>query len=203
MNSQRFLKIFAIGISVAALSACAGIPLSTMWHFRNFGPQNLVQTDPAQVRSALRTWSDLDLNGGAPQLHMTLQFEGEQARDFEMPMSRITGTAAAAARLPNPGTGREWYIFKLSPAGVAEFQKMQHAFESHMDASGKLEKHADLTIKFNTDRMQPSSTAKQRMQDTKKIPVEIRLELSPKDGYYTLYSGEIPVNAIKPGSSGG
>lgn len=203
MDTRRFFGTFALGVAVSALSACGGIPLSTMWHFRNFGPKNLVQTDPAQVHTALRSWSDLDLNGGAPLLHVTLQFKGEQAQDFEMPMTRITGAAAEAEKLPDPGTGREWYLFKLSPVGVAAFRKMQHAFKSRMDASGKLEKHANLTIKFDTDQMHPSIAAKKREQKTKEIPIQIRLELSRKEGYYTLYSGKIPLSDKKSANASG
>ncbi|MGH8273953.1 MAG: hypothetical protein ACRES9_06830 [Gammaproteobacteria bacterium] len=203
MNTRRLFGIFALVVAVSTLSACSGIPLSTMWHFRNFGPKNLVQTDPAQVHTALRSWKDLDLNGGAPLMHVTLQFKGEQAQDFEMPMTRITGAAAAAEKLPNPGSGREWYIFKLSPAGVSAFRKMQQAIKKNMNASGKLKKRVTLTIKFDTDQMHPSIAAKKREQKTKKIPVQIRLELSRKEGYYTLYSGKIPLKNKKSTSASG
>ena len=202
MNPTRLYKMLMLAAVGAMLAGCVGVPLSTLWHFRNFSPKNLVQTDSAQVRGALRSWSDLDLNGGAPQMHVTLQFEGGQPQNYEMPMSLVTGKAAVAQRLPNPGLGYQWYIFALSPTGVSTFRKMQHVIEENMDASGKLKRHLTLTLEFNIDQMRPSLAANRRIQKAKKIPVQIRLELSPKEGYYTLYSGKIPMKNGHPTASG-
>ena len=181
-----------LAIASTALSGCAGVPLSTMWHFRDFGPQNLVETDPAQVKAALRTWSGVDLNGGPPELHITFQFEGEQSQRYEMPMSLLTDNAATQ-QLPDPGKGLEWYVFALSPAGVKSFRDMQQMLKDHMDASGKIRPHGTLNVVISTDKMQMSPTVMGRIQNEKALPLQIRLQLSPAEGYYTMYEGEIPV----------
>ncbi len=163
-----------------------------MWHFRDFGPRNLVETDPAQVKAALRTWSGMDLNGGAPKLKITFQLKGEPSRPYEMPMSLLAGNAATT-QLPDPGKGFEWYVFALSPAGVKSFRNMQHMLKDHMDASGKTKPHGTLAVFISTDKMQMSTAVKGHIQNEEAVPVQLRLELSPAEGYYTMYTGKIPV----------
>lgn len=188
---RRLVCAAAAALCAGALSGCSGVPFATLWHFRNFGPRNLVQTDPAQVRSAVRTWPGLDLTGNAPPLQVTLHFKGAPAQNFEMPMRRLTGKAAG--RLPAPGTDREWYVFALTGAGVAAFRAMQRALAAQMNASGKFKQPGSLRLRVDLRDLQTSAAAKARLQVARTLPVEVRIGLSRKQGYYALYSGNLPV----------
>lgn len=54
MNTRRALQIFAFVSATLVISACAGVPFSTLWHYRNFGPKDFLKTDPSTLRAAIQ-----------------------------------------------------------------------------------------------------------------------------------------------------
>jgi len=113
-----------------------------------------------------------------------------------MPLSRLEASEAIA-RLPKPGASRQWTVFKLAPAGVEAFEKLQQALASHLDASGKLEPKGSLSITIKAHHLLPRARSG-KAAVPREIPIELDLKLNARDGYYTLYAGELSLGEKTP-----
>ena len=113
--------------AAAALTACGGIPLTSLPKLARLSAQ-LLDADPAQFLIALQVDARVVPPPGAvPLLHIQLKpkVEGSFAPvDRKLPLAMTTATSAMLG-LDTPGPGRRWLVYSLPPATQAELQKVQ------------------------------------------------------------------------------
>jgi hypothetical protein len=122
----------------AAMTACGGIPLSSLPRLAQLSGQ-LLEADPAQFMVALQVDARVAPPAGAvPLLHIQLKPKVEGAFapvDRKLPLALTTATSATLG-LDAPGTGRRWLVYSLPPATQAELQKVQATVKQAMAQPG-------------------------------------------------------------------
>jgi len=191
MTAQRILRTFLLTALAVMLVACAGAPLSTLWHYRDFGPADFLQTDPSALRAALQLRDGVSLGKNPPELDVKLQFAHEAVQTFTMPLTVLKEGPWVGAGTGKAAAGTHWYLLALSEEGIGAYRRLQQTLNRNLDASGHFGKHGSLTVSVQTNQLQSSDTAKQRLRKTGRLFLQTRLELSAKDGFYTLYKGEL------------
>ena len=192
MNTRHALQALAF-VSVALLtSACAGVPFSTLWHYRNFGPKDFLQTDPSALRAAIQLDNGVVL-GDQPRLDVDLQFKGESGQKFTMPLKLIAQGPWVGAGTGAAVEGRHWYLMGLSEKGAAEYRDLQKAIAGHVDASGHMDKAGSLRIFVQTGHLRFDDAEVEKLRGSRTMFMQARLVLSKKDGFYTLYKGRMTV----------
>lgn len=194
MNSQRFYKILVLVAVGITLAGCSGIPFSTLWHFRNFGPKDFLQTNPATLRVAIQLRDGVNLGDKPPELGVNVKFAGESVQKFSMPLVVLKEGPWVGAGTGKANAGKHWYLLALAATGIEAYRNLQQELNRHVDASGQLEKHGNLTISVQTNKLRFSKIAQKRLLKDGHLFLQSRLELSPQGGFYTLYKGEIPLN---------
>lgn len=194
MDTRRFFRMLALAAGFSTLAACAGVPLSTMWHFRNFGPRDFLATDPSALRAALQLRDGVRLGEKPPELDVRLQFGNETAQMFAMPLTVLKEGSWVGAGTGKAEAGKHWYLLALSDKGVRAYRQLQQTLNGNLDASGHFRKHGSLTVSVQTNPLQYSDAAKERLHETGRLFLQTRLELSAKDGFYTLYKGTMKVH---------
>ncbi|MDN5864736.1 MAG: hypothetical protein L0I62_05910 [Gammaproteobacteria bacterium] len=196
---SRFALLLA---AMVCMAGCSGIPLSTMWHFRNFGPEDLLHTDPSAIRAAVQLKDGIHIKAGAAKLEIGMKFEGESPQTYHLPLKVLREGPSVGAGVGEAEPGKHWYLFALSPQGGRSFRVMQQELGLHVDASGRLKKHGEVNITVHMGQFDFGDVAMKHVKEAGKIFVQIRLELSPRDGYYTLYEGEVPYTFSKSAEGG-
>lgn len=197
-KTSLFLLLF---VAIVAVAGCSGIPLSTMWHFRNFGPENLLQTDPTLIRAAVQLENGVHINGKSSKLDVEFKFEGEPSQKYSLPFVVLEASPWVGAGTGKADPGKHWYLFALSPEGVQAFRNMQLTLRKHLDDSGHFDEHVKVNVTVQTGHLDFGEAARKRIHEAGKMFLQIRLELSPRDGFYTLYDGHIPFTDLKDDDS--
>jgi len=194
MNARRLVRTATFASAVLAMSACAGVPFSTLWHYRDFGPKDFLRTDPSALRAAIQLDDGVSLGGKQPRLNVDLQFKGAPAQKFSMPLKVIAQGPWVGAGTGAAVKGRHWYLMALSGKGVAEYRDLQKAIARHVDASGQIDKAGSIRIFVQTAHLRFDDAERKRLRDSGHMFMQARLELSRKDGFYTLYKGTMKVH---------
>lgn len=197
MTKSRRILLLALLAAMVAVAGCSGVPFLTMWHFRNFGPKDLLRTDPALIRAALQLENGVDIKGKTAKLNIRIKFANESPQKYSLPLTLLKEGPSLGAGIGKGEPGKHWYLFALSPAGIRAFRDLQQVLARHLDASGHLEEHGKASLSVQTGDLDFSDAARQRMQKAGKMFLQIRLELSPEDGFYTLYKGGLPFSKSK------
>ena len=195
MKPHRTIHVFTFAAAMLALSACAGVPLSTAWHFRNFGPKDFLYTNPATVRAAIQLDDGVSLGSTPPVLNVTLKFKNEPQQKFEMPLEVLKEGPWVGAGRGRAEKGRHWYLLALSDKGVVQYRDLQKAMARNQDPAGRFKKHGSLEISMHTSHLQLDDAEIERLRKNDHMFMQARLELSRKNGFYTLYKGEFKVSA--------
>lgn len=196
MKYLRLWNALLLSGSILVLAACAGTPLSTLWHYRNFGPRDFLQTDPSGLRAALELEDGVRLGTKSPALDVNLKFSREALQTFVMPLTVLKDGPWVSAGTGKAETGRHWYLLALSGKGIEACRRLQQTLNDNLDASGHFSKHGSLTVTVQTNQLTFSDAAKKRLRKSGRLFLQTRLELSAKDGFYTLYKGELK---LRPG----
>lgn len=194
MHKRHAVQTFAFVAVMLMLCACAGVPFSTLWHFRNFGPKDFLQTDPAAVRAAFQLDDGVTLGNTSPELNVSLKFKGEPVQKFAMPLVVLKEGPWVGAGTEGAEKGKHWYLMGLSEKGVARYRDLQEVIARNLDASGKFKKHGSSEIAVHTGPMHFSHAEIKRLRKDDRIFMQARLELSRKEGFYTLYKGKFKVS---------
>lgn len=189
--------------AILVLAACAGVPLSTLWHFRNFGPRDFLETDPSALRAALQLQDGVRLGTRAPELDVKLKFSGEAPKTFEMPLTVLKEGPWVGAGTGKAEAGRHWYLLALSKKGAGAYRGLQQTLNDNLDASGHFSRHGSLALTVQTNQLTFSAAAKQRLRKSGHLFMQTRLELSAKDGFHILYKGELKVDRHAWGNAPG
>lgn len=191
MKFLRLPNALLLSGAILALAACAGTPFSTLWHYRNFGPRDFLETDPSALRAALQLQDGVRLGTKSPELDVKLKVAKGTPQTFVMPLTVLKEGPWVGAGTGKAETGKHWYLLALSDAGVAAYRRLQQTLNGNLDASGHFKKHGSLTVSVQTNQLRFSHAVKERLQRTGHLFLQVRLELSAKDGFYTLYKGEL------------
>ena len=191
MDTRRFFRTLALAAAFSTLAACAGMPLSTMWHFRNFGPKDFLQTDPSTVRAAIQLDDGVSLGSTPPELNVALKFKDEPEQKFRIPLVVLKEGPWVGAGTGKAEAGKHWYLLALSDKGVRAYRQLQQTLNGNLDAAGHFRKHGSFTVGVRTNPLRYSDAAEERLHKTGSLFLQSRLELSAKDGFYTLYKGDI------------
>lgn len=116
-------RLAAAGMCMAlALSACASIPLSTLWALREFGPEDLAAVEPADVRVATLVEpavGDIDPAKSHLKLTLTPREGPPEVHLFGLRLSRVQGGPVVPAGDPR------WQVFELDDAGLVAMRKVK------------------------------------------------------------------------------
>lgn len=194
MKTRRLIQIFMFAAPLVAVSACANVPFSTLWHYRNFGPKDFLRTNPSALRAAIQLEDGVALGNEPPHLNADLQFKGETGQKFPMPLKVVAQGPWVGAGTGAAVKGRHWYLMALTAKGAAEYRNLQKAIERHLDASGRLDKAGSFRIFVQTGHLRFDDAAARRLRHRRRMFMQARLELSRKDGFYTLYKGMMKVD---------
>lgn len=110
-----------------------------------------------------------------------------------MPLAVLKQGAWVGAGAGKAVPGRHWYLLALSPAGIDAYRNLQGALARHVGPSGRFDEHGSLRVNVATGRLDFDAAARRRVQAAGKMYFQTRLELSPKDGFYTLYAGTLRI----------
>lgn len=191
MNRLRLPNALLLSGAILALAACAGTPFSTLWHYRNFGPRDFLETDASALRAALQLQDGVSLGTKSPELDVKLQVANGTPQTFVMPLAVLKEGPWVGAGTGKAESGKHWYLLALSDTGVGAYRRLQQTLNGDLDASGRFKKHGSLTVSVQTNQLRYSHAAKERLHKTGRLFLQVRLELSAKDGFYTLYKGEL------------
>ncbi len=194
MCTRRVLQILAFISATLVISACAGVPFSTLWHYRNFGPKDFLKTEPSALRVAIQLDDGVSLGRKPPELKAIMQYKGEAEQTFLMPLKVLEQGPWVDAGTGGAEKGKHWYLLALSDEGVKNYRRLQAELAINIDASGHFEKHGQFTIRVSTGKLEYTDAARARLDKTRRQFTQIRLELSSKDGFHTLYKGEVKVS---------
>jgi|SRR5690625_1691120 len=194
MNTKTSLVLLLLA-TVLTVAGCSGVPFSTLWHFRNFGPRDLLKTDPAMIRAAVQVKDGVNVDTRTAALDVQIAFANEAPRKFSLPLVMLRKGPWVGAGTGKAEHGKHWYLFALSPEGVQSFRGMQQYLGRHLDDKGQFKQHGKVNVSVSSGRFHLNDATTQRVKDSHELFMQVRLELSPRDGFYTLYKGTIPVTA--------
>ncbi|HET7307761.1 MAG TPA: hypothetical protein VFK24_08115 [Gammaproteobacteria bacterium] len=171
---------------------------STLWHFRSFGPDDLLQVKPADVRAAVQLDNGVSLSE-PPALTVKLVFNGEPATTFQAPLGKIRAGISLGPDVGAAKTGKHWYLFALSAAGVQSFRRLQKYLRTHIGPDGNFP-HGTFTFSVNVQGLDLSGAARKRARAQGKLYLQTRLSLNQTDGFYTLFNGRFPADFSENGT---
>lgn len=187
------LRPAVVLLCAALASACAHVPLGTMWAMRNFERADLMAMDPAELRAAIRVPDAFTVEREGHLLRVTLQQDGQPEQQLE---------AALVVEFATPGsatferrTAHRWHEFKLTPEGERGFRAIQQALGAIPEGSRgsfALEVMPNMSIPLAQRR--PGHVG----------DFSVMLRLGAERGWLTLvddYPIEIPAEALEKGGA--
>jgi hypothetical protein len=178
MKPQRAIRwplIFCIGLLI---TACAGIPLSTMWRFHSFGPADFAALDPTVIRVAMQTLKSIHPDPAHSHVTVAVQSKGKKTDHYKFSL-KLLKRGKRIASLASADPGETWSLFALTPAGIKQFRRLQHNMR-RIDNS-----HDSVSIYVKvpgakTDPKPPPS-----------VPIKLMLKLKAKEHFITLFDGTV------------
>ena len=170
---------------LACLTACSGIPLSTVPRLLTLQSE-VLQADPGQFMLAIQTDERMvPPAGSTPTLDIALR--PRAAGSFEpwerkLPMAMVT--TAAPAGLPRAGRGRHWLVYSLDPSSQRELEQLRERM-SALQAKGKGWPGGSLSIGISQEGIAVDDP---RLAHTR---WETWLQASARGGFFPLWSGTL------------
>lgn len=178
---SRLLRTLALAALCAVLSACASIPLGTLWQLRGFGAEELAALAPEQLRVAARADAP-PMALGADGLRLVLELTPrDAARGPERHVFALRPARVGDAALAPPG-GRPWQVYALDEAGLRAMRALQPRL-----ATAKTHYRAfSFSVGSDFDDTLPPGT--------REVVFSVRLRLSDAQAPFTLFDrAKIPV----------
>lgn len=179
-------RIFLLALPLL-LTACAGVPLSTMARFARLSPETLLGTDPAQVAIAVNVDASIhDWTAAAPEFQVSVHpaEPGTFAPvDKSLPMMMIPSQPETMGLEP-AGKGRQWLVYGLTPDSARELGGVQRYFRDIRSRPGP-HKGGTLSLGIKQDAL--NRNYPQLRQST----MESWLRFSLKEGFFKVWSGKV------------
>jgi hypothetical protein len=159
-------------LALALLSACAAIPLSTMWKIRDFTMDEFFAKNPRELRVAVLTDDRLKRPPGDPKIEFRVEGKSSKPICQAFALVPVDPSAAGEAPLERLPPHRRWYAFALSKEGLDAF------FRARRELAG-VAKPAQFSLNVSVGDLDYP-------EDVKSAPFRIDLALDRRDGYFTL-----------------
>ena len=176
MDMKRTIFIVA---ACLLLSACASIPLGTLWKLRGFDENTLVQLEPSDLRTALSLVPAVDVQPESVKLSLEL------SRDNAGPESHAFGLEPATG--PGPvDRERRYSLWQLDDAGLKALSGVQRQLRAAQAGEAQAYSGATFSVTFRPDFQGDPPEA---------LRVSVQLLLAPEDGWLLLLDeAELPTN---------
>ena len=193
-----FMKISVL-IAVLCLTACASVPLGTMWKMHRMGPDGLINTPPEHVRAAVMSeaWLlDKDSFGQGTLSFTFTEPDQQQIHEYEFAMLDVT--QPELQYLDTPPESQRWRVYAIDPDQLESFQSMQRT----MDGWYQQHEMKDWTMSMaysigggdnggdHSEDSQNADNDPDEVQEDQEIPHQVPfrvdLRLIPEEGYFTL-----------------
>lgn len=113
---RRFAALFAAGLVLAGLGACATVPAKTIWALRNFDPMT---TDPARLRAAVAMPSEaFPVKGGAKLVMTQVRKGGGDEMKLELMLEETPLAAETGLGAMRPKKGQEMRAYRIAAADI-------------------------------------------------------------------------------------
>ena len=172
---KRTLLILA---ACLALSACASIPLGTLWKLRGFDENTLVQLEPSDLRAALSLAPVVAVEPGSVKLSLELDREGDGPESHAFGLEPATG--------PGPvDRERRYSLWQLDAAGLKALASVQRQLRAAQAGNTRAYSGATFSVTFRPDFQGDPPEA---------LQVSVQLLLAPEDGWLLLLDeAELPI----------
>lgn len=204
MNSQRF----CLCLLSVMLTACASVPMGTMWKMKRLGPEGIIQTSPEGVRAAVLSEAEFldraSFKNGELSFTLIRPDNTEHSYNFEL----VDTTDRELRRLDPAPPDQRWRVYAVNPAQYPQYNAMQRA----MNAWYQEDELKGSTLRLNVDfgladtdqdeSKQPWSERGVASQEERTIPFRVDLQLDPAEGYFTLINDRDMIVAAASSGSG-
>lgn len=164
---KRLIVSFA---ACLLLSACASIPLGTLWKLRGFDENTLVQLEPSDLRTALSLAPAVDV------LPESVKLSLELTRDDAEPERHAFGLEPATG--PGPvDRDHRYSLWQLDAAGRQALASVQRSLRAAQASDTKAYSGATFSVNFRPDFQGDPPDA---------LQVTVQLLLAPEDGWLLL-----------------
>lgn len=200
-------RLVATCLLFVFLAGCGSIPLGTMWKMYRMGPEALYETDPTDVRVAVKSdnWVldrekfDWGIMG------VDLEIVGAVKRDWEFVLEDVSDVEIR--KLRSAREGQRWRVYRIRESDLESFQNMQAELPELLKLAEKDEGNAEaeekntfqIGVAFLGDRDPEVWLSKDRETysetlspseieelDQRKIPYRLDLQLFADDGFFPL-----------------
>lgn len=181
----RCRRALVVAGGLAALGACAGVPLRTMARLRAIRPEELLTTDVREFGVAL----DVDARvkpatGRSPTVDVALQPVDDGA--FRPVVHALAcepePTSAHDLGLPARRSGRHWLVYRLSEASARDLGQVQAAIRDARDRK----RRGTLSIGVRNDwiaEVHPLAVGSE---------ASTWMRIRRSDGFFELWTGRVP-----------
>jgi hypothetical protein len=167
------LRRGVLAVLCVALSACASIPLGTLWTLRGFDLADLATLAPEQVRVAARVDApamEVSTTGARLVLELTPQGAGAVERHaFALRPATVSDASLA------PAGGRPWRVFQLDD----DSRRAMRALQPVLGTLRERYSGASFSVNADFDGAPPPGT--------REIVFSVRLRLSDAQAPFTLF----------------
>lgn len=183
---KKFSAIYILLLTLV-LSACAGVPLSTMAKMATFKGEQLIDVEPAQFYVALNVDARIQPSTTrTPKFQISIKPKDEKGFDpveMEIPF-QLVAVDPAKMGLDPAQPGKKWLLYGFGSEGIKELKAVQDKFRA-IRADKNRPKGGHLALGVSQDwvgEMYPQY---------KNTYLESWLRLNPKDGFFKLWSGRV------------
>jgi hypothetical protein len=174
-------RVFALLVpAVWLLAACGGIPLRSLPQLSRLGA-TILQDDPADFSLAIQVDKRMVVAADAAPV-LILKITASDANP-PSPMDRrlpLILSSVATSGLPEPGAGRTWLVYTLTPESQQEVLRMRESYRS-----AKLARSVTISAGIEQEGLAVKNAA------LATTDWESWLRTSRVDGYFKLWSGQV------------
>lgn len=120
---------------IVLLSACASIPMSTMWKLRSFSGNDLKTLNPADIRVVVKVPDVLKFEPDQTNLDLTLTPEDTKQKVLheQGKLVLVKQGRFVPADVPVAEPGETLYLMKLDPGGLESFRAFQQRLDPDVE----------------------------------------------------------------------
>ncbi len=153
LKSHRFLLL----VLMLMLPGCASIPLATMAHFSGFGPQDILELKPQnlRVKATINASVGIDL---VKATSISLGVKTEQGLvNLKLPLQALKQqTIAAKQSLFSSSPAYSVQYMKLSEQGIVDFEKFQQLVKSKSIKGGSFSAGLNYSTEDKNQKLNPN-----------------------------------------------
>lgn len=173
-------------VLAALLTACSGIPLSSMPRLMRL-QHELLEAKPTEFMLAIQADARMTPGSGAtPFMHVSIRPAEAGAfasAERKLPM-RLAVTSASALGLATPAADRRWFIYSFPPESQAELARMQGYFK-RVEVERRGKSGGSVSVGISQDGVASTDPA---LANTR---WESWLQTSRREGFFELWSGTV------------